>query len=150
MLIRNATMGDLPQVYDLLNALRQESIWGTIPIAPIEAYVHVQLLNILHDAKQRLVVADRDTEIVGVCGVELASHRFLPGLTYLQEWALYVLPRYRNLGIGKLLWGDVLRWGKASGAYGACYGRVTVKTGSKAVEEVMWRVFDWEPTHAEV
>lgn len=148
MLIRPATMEDLLPVYDLLNALRLESIWGAIPVEPIQPYVHAKLLSVIHDPNQRLVVADRDGEIVGACGVEMAAHRFLPGLTYLAEWAFYVLPRYRGLGVGKMLWNDVLHWGKAQGAYGACYGKITKMTDRKCVEEIMWRVFHEVPTHA--
>ena len=148
MVIRPATISDLVQVYDMLNALRQESIWGGIPVEPVQAYVHVQLVNILQNPNQRLIVADREGEIVGLCGVEMATHRFLPGLTYLAEWAFYVLPRYRGFGVGKMLWNDVLHWGKAQGAYGACYGKITKLTDKKCVEEIMWRVFVEVPSHA--
>jgi len=148
MQIRLATMEELLTVYDLLNALRKESIWGTVPVEPILPYVHSQLLTILHDPRQHLTVADLDGELVGVCGVELSSHRFLPGLIYLQEWALYIKPRCRSLGIGKALWREALQWGKAQGAYGAVYGRVHAKHSHTMVEEVIWRVFVKEPTHA--
>ena len=146
-MIRPATAPDLLQVYELLEALRQESIWGTIPVSPVQAYVHAKLLTILHDPMCHLSVAVGDEAVIGVCGVELCTHRFLPGLLYLAEWALYVLPRYRNYGVGKVLWHDALRWGQAQGAYGACYGRITVQTGRKCVEEIMWRVFAEAPVH---
>ena len=145
MVIRAAGIADLVQVYDLLNALRLESIWATIPIEPSQPYVHVQLLNILHDASRRMVVADRNGEIVGVCHGAIAEHEYLPGLTYVIERDFYVLPRYRHLGIGKQLWNDVLQWGKAHGAYGGFYGRIKVQSIHRCVEEIIWTVFDHQP-----
>ena len=148
MLVRPATIEDMSQVYDLLNALRMESIWATIPVTPIQPYVNAHLLMILHDPEQRLVVADREGELVGICRGTISSHEYLPGLRYLAERDLYVLPRYRGFVVGKALWGDLLAWGKAQGAYGACYGKITRLTEKRCVEEVMWRVFDQEPIHA--
>ena len=154
MLIRRATITDLPQVYDLLDALRKESIWGTLPIEPVEPYVHSRLMIAIHDPKQCVMVAESESNfpvqhghLVGVCRGSLQEHEYLPGLTYLAERDFYVVPTMRGLGIGKALWNDVLTWGKAQGAYGACHGKITVQMGRKCVEQILWRVFDREPIH---
>ena len=155
MLIRSAQIDDLTHVYRLLDALRKESVWGTLPIEPIEPYVHSKLMLAIHDQNQRVLVAEAESnfpglhgELVGVCRVMLMQHEYLAGLTYLAERDFYVVPRLRGVGIGKALWNEALQWGKAHGVYGACYGKITLQTGTKCVEQIIWRVFDKEPVHA--
>lgn len=137
------------QVYDLLNDLRQESIWGSIPIQPIQPYVVSQLLTVLHDPKQILLIADHgDGEFGAVCWAQIVSHDLMPGLTYLHEKALYVRPQYRGLGFGKAIWREAVRWGKEQDAYGYVYGKITMKRSKTMVEEVIWHVYEREAVHA--
>lgn len=148
MQVRQATIEDVSAVYDALDALRQESIWGEMGVEMIPPYVRSQLLMVIHDSRQRLVVAESDGEILGIGGAELQTHRFLPGLTYVWEWALYVQPSCRHLGVGKALWGHLVAWGKQRGAFGAVYGKLMMSARGKAKEELIWHVFEREPVYA--
>ena len=53
MVIREACINDLPGVFAMGQALRQESLWGQIPIEPNEAYAHAQLITILYNPNER-------------------------------------------------------------------------------------------------
>ena len=150
MVIRPAIIKDLAAIFAMGQALRQESMWGMIPIEPNESYAHVQLLTILQNPKERLVVAVDDEKIVGFAGGLLITHRFMPNAPVMQEWALYLMPRYRGIGYGKALWGDLVKWAHDVGAYGAVYGRIRHAHDGRAQEELVWRIFDREPSVREV
>ena len=144
MLIRPAQIADMLVVFELGTRLRRESMWSLVPVEASAAYAHVQLLNILGNPQERLIVAEDEGVVVGFAGAVLITHRFIPNAPVMQEWALYLLPRYRGLGYGKALWGNLVMWAKASGAYGAVYGRIRHLRTGRCVEELVWRMFEME------
>ena len=86
-----------------------------------------------------------DNKLVGFAGAVMITHRFMPTALVMQEWALYLMPRYRGIGYGKELWNDLVRWAHDHGAYGAVYGKMRGMADGRVKEELIWRLFDRAP-----
>lgn len=120
--IREANLGDLHYVVMQIIALRDETIWKQTGV--ILSYDHIQawLMAALLQPQHRCWVADDEGLLVGVCGVEITTQRFIPQLPYLQEWAMRVHPDYRKNGVATKLWKAACEWGARQGAHGAVRG----------------------------
>jgi len=127
MTIRLANVEDLGVVAELIVALRQETIWKTVAFTPDVLEIEYGLLIALCQPQHRLWVAEDDGAIIGMCGVEVTTQRFIPTVPYLQEWALWVAPSHRRTGLAGQLWRRACRWGKEVGAHGAVRGRPTAR-----------------------
>ena len=123
-MVRYATVEDLGTLYELLEALRHESLWRTLSGAGDPMYVASVLMEYLVNPKELILLADCDGEPVSLCGAELTCQRFLQTMQYLQEWALYVRPSFRGLGYGTALWQEAEQWGQARGALGSVRGKI--------------------------
>ena len=137
-MVRRATIEDLWILCDLLEALRQESLWRTLSGAGDRLYAASVLMEYLVNPNELILLAECDGEPIGLCGAEVTAQRFLPNMQYLQEWALYVRPAYRGLGYGRALWQEATRWGQAQGAIGSVRGKI-IK--GRAIEHYIWHSF---------
>ena len=148
MLIRQATVMDIPVCCELLDALRLQSVWGAFPVSPSPSHAIQTLLGILHNTRECVLVAEVDGDVVGICAGQLNDNRFLPGLTYLYEWAFYVLPHYRTMKIGYALWEAMKTWAVTMGCYAACFGRFKARKDGQTSELLTWQVLVKEQAHA--
>jgi GNAT superfamily N-acetyltransferase len=122
-MIRLATPMDLVDVAQMLIAMREETVWKSIPFTPDALAIEYELLTMLLQPQHRLWVVEEEEGVVGFCGVELLTQRFIPEIPYIQDWGLWVKPTYRGTGLGVSLWQKACAWGQSVGAQGAARGR---------------------------
>ena len=141
MMLREALPTDIPQLWVLLNALREETVWGTLPFEP--NYEHGMALFVERIASNAhcLLVVEDDVQLVGFIGGSVDTHPFIPDFPYLMEWAMYVLPECRNRKIGNALWESLKSWGQQHGARGAAYGKPRKGVGHGWIETVHWELW---------
>lgn len=140
VVVREATLLDIPTCAVQIEALRQESWWKHVPVKTNVEYGITKLAQaILGLNGTHLLVVEVDGLIVGVCYAGLDHYVFLPEVTYLVEGALYLLPEYRGSRIGAKLWQAMCAWGKAQGAVGGMYCRLLESNPRRGREELQWR-----------
>jgi GNAT superfamily N-acetyltransferase len=125
MSIRLATPMDLVDVAQCIAQMREETIWKMIPLTLNLQHIEYWLVRALVQPQHRLWVAEHEGHLVGLCGVELTTQRFIPDVPYVQEWALWVAPLHRGNGVAKQLWRTACRWGARVGARGSVRGKPT-------------------------
>ena len=134
--IRPARLEDLPEVTACIIALRQETLWKDVPFTPNPVYILGWLLEALMNPVHQLFIAEADGEIIGACGGELLTPRFIPDVLYVQEWLWYVKPAHRENFVKIQLLLRLYRWAKQQGAKGGVAGRLTPHG-----EELRWTPF---------
>lgn len=140
-LIRQAVRNDIPALCWMLDQLRQETVWRSIPVESDYTYAAEQFEWMLLDPDHFIAVAELDGEQVGMVGGMIRRYPFLCTVPYVNEWALWVAPAHRRHGVGSVLWRRMVEWGKQKGALGAMYGRpkAVSHVGSNVViEEMVW------------
>jgi GNAT superfamily N-acetyltransferase len=125
MVIREATLGDLHGVVMLILGMKQETPWKAVAFVPNYDHVQAKVLSYLQQPQHRCWVADDRGILAGMCGVEILTHRFVPDVPYMQEWALTVRPEYRGTGLANRLWRTATEWGARMGAMGRVRGTPT-------------------------
>lgn len=138
VLVREASLSDIPACVVLILALRGCTIWRTVDFVPNERHIATVLRDaILGLTPRHVLVGEVDGEIVGLCVGEVVTHLFIPDVPYLMEWALYVTPEHRTSR--QWLWREMCRWGKAHGAVGGVYGKPMETHATWGSEEMIWR-----------
>lgn len=130
---RLATPADIPACVELLQGLHAESLWAPWPFDADYATLWL-LWTMRTDASQRVLVAEQNGELIGLCGGAILNHPLMPHVPYLQEWALYVKPAHRNQGVAKDLWQRLCLLATHRGAVLAAYGQ---RKGEK--ETIRWQ-----------
>ena len=134
-MIRLAHPADMTAVVELMFALQQETHWRKFEMSA--AHVEATIVRWLTESGQHaLFIAEDDGALVGLCGGEITSNPFFPHVPFVQEWAWYVRPEYRQNGAGPALLRALYRWGKARGARGGVAARITAHG-----EEMRWTSF---------
>ena len=139
--IREARHDDIPQLCVMLDMLRQETMWRTLPVGSDYDYAAQQLGKKLVDPSQAILVADTGRRIVGMIGGTLITYPFLQNVRYVAEWAIWVSPAHRHQRIGWTLWQQLIAWGTRRGAMGSMYGRpkaVSHIGQHVVIEEMVW------------
>lgn len=125
VMIRLATEADLPACVDSIVAMRADTIWEHIDFEPDRVHILKTLMADLSTPLHRLVVAEIDGQIIGICGGALTTAKFIPDVLVVQEWAWWVTPEYRHVtpSIGWRMWMDLTAWAREQGAIAGIYGK---------------------------
>jgi len=93
--IRKASPFDIPQIIDKLRAYRANMPYGFLSDADDEEHIKSLLAQLM--AGQGLVlVAERETVIIGILIAGIMPSVWSPKHLMLQEWAYWVDPEHRN------------------------------------------------------
>lgn len=138
--IRLATFNDIPVVLEMMMAMREETFWRDVSFEPNPAAVGVWLMHTLtRDPHYRLIVAEIEGRLVGLCMGQLAANPLVPDVPYIYEIALYLLPEYRGRKIAHDMWQEIISWGRQRGAKAAAYSKPIFHHGHE-VERLIWRM----------
>ena len=140
MIIRRATVADIPALCTMMEALRQETAWGALAYTPDYGNAIAVFTKRLSDPNVYVVVVENGS-VAGFCGSEMQHHPFIPKLSYVSEWAWWLAPELRQTAVAKQVWDAIRKWGQSKGAQGALYGRPKrPKPGARkqVFEEIIW------------
>ena len=148
--IRLAEPRDLEAVAALAVKMRDETHWKDVQFTPNPEAAAIWMLAVLSMSPDyMLYVAEDYGKIVGFCLGILTAHPFVASVPIVAELGWYVLPEYRQTGIGWRLWEEVVAWGNQLGAKAASYHKPFAtkqdRYGFHAIEVVYWR--DLEAIH---
>jgi len=137
--VRRFQSSDMAQVLDLLEALREETVWAHVPFKSDRTYAANWIRSELPSPTFALYVADDAGSLVGLCGAILMMHPLIPQFQYVTEWAWYVRPEYRATWLGARLLLAACRWGRSLGARGL-YGSNKCQSWSDEGRYHFWGV----------
>ncbi|UFU08105.1 GNAT family N-acetyltransferase [Ruania halotolerans] len=100
---RLAESSDLAAVLTLLQLARADSPLGPQFVAPETAGLEAHLRAWFEMPESRLVVAEADTELIGLALLQCISPGLLCDVPYVQVEALYVHSAHRRRGAGRVL-----------------------------------------------
>ncbi len=116
MKIREATIGDIPELGPLFEAFHGESAFRAIDLDLDSAGATAHLL-IESDLGALFVACTEDDRIVGATGALLYPSWFNRQHVVGSEVLWYVLPDHRRSKAGKLLFNALEEWGQEKGAH---------------------------------
>lgn len=137
--IRAATIEDMPKVVACQELFYLESPWVTLLGKPDPLYAGGWMLErLMNDSESQLFVADRDGELIGLCGGSILPVPMVPNVRYAWEWTFWVTHEWRHTDTAGQLWQAFCDWAREHRASLTVRGRVRAVVDGQLRETLSW------------